>query len=64
MRNTVLFLAMALMYALTSHLDYQDEKMLEAHASEIRADMDCRAMPTACAVPEADRLLLSSRSLF
>ena len=61
MRNTVLFLVMASLYALSSHMDYLDEEMLEAHASDIRAEMDCRAMPADCPANQTERLTLSSR---
>ena len=61
MRNTVLFVVMASLYALSSHMDYLDEEMLESHASDIRAEMDCRSLPVDCPIADDVRLLLSRR---
>ena len=61
MRHTVLFAAITLMYALASHMDYLDEEMLEAHAADIRAEMDCRSLPVDCPMADDVRLLLSRR---
>jgi hypothetical protein len=61
MRNTVLFAAITLMYALGSHMDYLDEEMLAAHAADIRAEIDCRSLPADCPMPDDERLLLSRR---
>ena len=58
MRNAALFSIMALMYALSSHMDYLDEELLSSHASEIRADLAC---PSNCPSDQPQHLLVSSR---
>jgi hypothetical protein len=49
---------MALMYALSCHMDYLDEELLSSHASEIRADLTC---PSNCSSNQPQHLLVSSR---
>ena len=48
MRNTLALLAMALIYALSSEMDYNDAELISAHSREILADAVCQAAAGAC----------------
>jgi hypothetical protein len=48
MRNTLALLAMALIYALSSEMDYNDAELISAHSREILADAACQAAAGGC----------------
>jgi hypothetical protein len=50
MRNTILLMVMALLYAYGSEQDYQDATLVQAYAPALQAAALCRAAPSHCAV--------------
>ena len=56
MRNTLALLAMALIYALSSEMDYNDAELISVHSREILADAACQAATGTCHAA-ADRYL-------
>lgn len=61
MRNTLVFLFMALVYALASDMDFADTELLNGHIAEISADASCPSPRISCDTPTARFLALSHR---
>ena len=60
MRNALALLAMALMYALSSEMEYNDAELLHSLTHEIRAEAACQASPVACHHASDGHLTLNS----
>lgn len=61
MRNTVVILFMALVYALASDRDFADAELMQNRALEISADASCLSPRWSCDAPTARFLALSHR---
>jgi hypothetical protein len=58
MRNTLLILFVALVYALASEMDFTDAELMNSHAVDISADASCLAPRVSCDVQTARFLAL------
>lgn len=60
MRNALALFTMALMYALSSEMDYNDAELVHSLTREIRAEAACQASPVACHPVQRGHLALNS----
>ena len=60
MRNALALFAMALMYALSSEMDYNDVELVDSLTREIRAEAACQASPATCHPAPDSHLALNS----
>ena len=60
MRNALALFAMALMYALSSEMDYNDAELVDSLTREIRAEAACQTSPVACHPVQSGHLALNS----
>ena len=60
MRNALALFAMALMYALSSEMDYNDAELVDSLTREIRAEAACQASPEVCHPAPDSHLALNS----
>lgn len=60
MRNALALSVMALMYALSSEMDYNDAELVDSLTREIRAEAACQASPAACHPAPDSHLALNS----
>ena len=60
MRNAIALFTMALMYALSSEMDYNDAELVDSLTLEIRAEAACQASPVACHPVQSGHLALNS----
>jgi hypothetical protein len=60
MRNALALLVMALMYALSSEMDYNDAELVHSLTREILAEAACQSAPAACHHAPDGHLALNS----